>query len=420
MAYTTSVSHPTPWWTVILATFACSRTIAPSVVRTDAHASAPVDSSIAATRESAVPLPSTTAPIAGAPPSADFQLVKEFACIEAYLYGLPDKTFVSCGQELFVLEQDELRSDPAYQRGIEREEPDFLWLIESMAGNWPDAAWLGTNRTTRSAAYGEFFHWNGERWKKIGDGKQRNEALWDVLPWTEQRAVALVQPPNGFGARLIPLDKRPFAVPRFTRPALPHEQCATRLQVAATAVLGPGDVMFGGQTCDVERNRGVKDVAYPGIGVERLQAGMPLGEFSLLEGLPEVPLKSGWEVTALVAIGPSEVLLAANALVNQTRTLGYFARWQGTTFVEQALPFDGVVNKLWLEKPDVLWATDLEDQLWRGHAGRWVRVPWTRPGGEDTEITQVWVRAPNDLWLLTRRKSVQMSAIYHGRWAAGE
>jgi hypothetical protein len=353
-------------------------------------------------------------PAPSAPSTANFRLVREFEeCDYAYLYPLPGKTLLSCAQDLYVIEGGEVRSDPAYQRGIEQEEPRFLWGIMSVAGSWPGSAWLGTNRTTASAAYGEYFQWTGERWKKMGSAKQLGLPLWEVLPWTEQRAVALLEPPYVSGARLIPLGDKPFSVPRFTRPALPHDHCLTRIYIQATAILGPGDIMVAGWACDVVSNHGTKDTVYNGIGVERLRAGMAHGEFSLVDALPEAPLRSSWEVTALVATGPSQAYLAANCRLNRDNTTGYFARWQGTTFAPQAPPFEGVVNLLWFEQPDVIWATDLQHNLWRGQSGNWVRVPWDRPGGEDTEITQGWALGPNDIWLITRSMSQGKRAIYH-------
>jgi hypothetical protein len=141
------------------------------------------------------------------------------------------------------------------------------------------------------SAYGEYFHWTGERWKKVGSAKQLGLPLWEVLPWTEQRAVALVEPTYVPGARLIPLGDKPFSVPRFTRPTLAHQHCPTKIHVKATAALGPGDILVAGWACNVVSNRAIKDTTYDGLGVERLRAGMAQGEFSLRE--PAVARKAG-------------------------------------------------------------------------------------------------------------------------------
>jgi hypothetical protein len=308
------------------------------------------------------------------------------------------------------VEADQILEDATLQKGLEREKARYT--IAGVVGNWPDAVWLGTNPEGTSGPAGEFFRLAGERWKKVG--RPHSELMTFMLPWTEQRAVAILEPPYVHGDRLVPVGNEPFTVPRFTRPLVANDRCITRMAVEATAVLGPGDVMVaGGQTCDFAEGRGV--VVYTGIGAERLQADQPQGKFKQLEGVPKVPLSSVWTVTALLALGPSEVLLAANSVINQERTLGYFARWQGDTFSQQALPFDGVVNLLWLEKPDVLWATDVRHNVWRRQADKWVSVPWAKPAGDDTEITQGWARGPNDIWLVTRNQSQKTSAIYHGR-----
>jgi len=384
-----------------------------SAGRANPHASTPGDS--ATTSPSATPSPSSALPSTSA--RADFRLVKEFDCDEASLHALQEKTFLSCGQELFVLEGDEVRSDPTYQRGLEHGDP--YWQIVGMGGHWPDAAWLGTTLTPGRTIHSELFGWIGARWQKVGDTKLRQEPLVKVLPWTEQRAVALVECFNSICNHFMPLGNKPFAVPQFTRPAMPNDDCDSRIRIEAIAVLSPGDIMVaGGQACDVVLNGRKEEVRYTGIGIERLRAGLPQGEFSLLDGLPAVPRYIVWHVNALVAMGPSEVMLAASAAVSQTRNVGYFARWAGTKFVEQAMPIDGIVDKLWLEKTDVLWATDLQGQLWRGHTGKMVRVPWEKPGGQDTEITHVWASGPNDIWLLTRGRSVMKSALYHGHWDA--
>jgi hypothetical protein len=185
------------------------------------------------------------------------------------------------------------------------------------------------------------------------------------------------------------------------------------MSVEETTELGPADMMVaGGQTCDVEPNRGV---VYTGLGVERLRAGSPQGEFLKLEGVPKIPLSTAWTLTALVALGASDVLVAANSVINQEQTVGYFGRWQGATFTAQPSPFEGPVNLLWFETPDVLWATDLQHSLWRRQAGNWARVPWVKPEGDDTEITQGWARGANDVWLVTHSTSRKSSAVYHSR-----
>ncbi len=395
----------------LLVLTACARTVTPARTLANTRPAVPeaLATVAAAPTEAFAPQKTTKEP------SPTFELVKQFDSECAVLHPLPEKTFVSCNQELYVIEGDEIRSEPMYTKGIEPETPVFNFGIASIAGNWPNAAWLGTNRTTASSAYGEFYHWTGEQWHKEGNSMKLGLALWDIAQWSEERAVAIMQPTLGFGARLIALGNKPFAVPRFTQPALTHEHCPTRMQVQITATLSPGDVMVAGWACDVSLERGVRTTVYSGLGIERLRATSSVGEFSVLRGLSEHALSSSCRATALVPLSPSEVLLAAHCRINRDDTVGYFARLIGTSFVEEHLPIDGIVKLVWRESNDVFWATDLENRLWRGQAGNWARVQWEVPDGEASEITQGWARGPNDVWLVTQNNAARTSAVYRAR-----
>jgi hypothetical protein len=363
----------------------------------------------------ASPPPSTSSPApepAAAPP---FQLVRNLGCREASLHVLPPMAFVSCGQELLVVEGDEIRAAPTYQRGIEPEEPSFLWQITGMVGTWPDAAWLGRNRSTESAAQGQLQRWTGQRWSRVADAR-RDEPLDALLPWTKQRAVALVQPPHVFGARFIPLGAPAFNVPRFTAPKLPHAHCRSRLRAEVQVALAPGELLVaGGQVCDVVRAQGGTDTVHSGLGVERFTADAAQGELLPLDGLPELPPHAVWVATALVAVPPSSALLAAHAVVDATHRLTFFARWDGTRFRALPPPMPGGIDRVWVETPEVLWATDLDGHLWRGRSDRWQRVAWQPPAAKETEITHVWARGPSDVWILTHSLSRNESAVFHGR-----
>ncbi len=163
--------------------------------------------------------------------------------------------------------------------------------------------------------------------------------------------------------------------------------------------------------------RGHKEGIHSGIGVERFRADSPSGELRLLTGFPpEAPPDAAWEVTALVARTPDEVFLAAQSAIGQGRRIGYWARWNGTNFVSEPPPIDGGVHRLWVETPEVLWATDLQEGLWRARGGKWRRVPWSPPDAADTEISQVWARGPDDVWIITYQPLKNRSGLYHGRW----
>jgi hypothetical protein len=345
------------------------------------------------------------------------ELVKELDCDEAYLYPLPEKTFLSCGQQLMTLEGGELVVDASYQRGLEPEQPAFLWQIAGMAGSWPGTAWLATNRTTQNAARGFIYRWSGQRWEQVAAAKA-DEPLSALVPWSDQRALALVEPALGFGARFIPLGKA-FQPPLFTAPKLAHAHCRSRIRTEAAVAPAPGEVMVaGGQVCDVVRTSGQNDTVHSGIGVERFTVGEARGTLMLLDDLPELPPHAVWEVTALVASSRAEVLLAARAIVDATRTVSYFARWDGVRFRSVPLPFAGGIRRLWRESDDALWATDLEGQIWRGHAASWQRVAWQPPEPRDTEITRVFAASPTDVWVLTRHLSRSKSEAFHARLRA--
>jgi hypothetical protein len=129
---------------------------------------------------------------------------------------LGGRAFLSCHQQLLTIEGDEVLSDPAYQRGIEPEEPIFRWQITSLAGDWPNAAWLGRNRTTEFAAQGEIFRWTGRRWDKVAEPERRAAG-------SSGRGRAALLPSSSGGSL-----RRPFllwagsrAVPSFTPPRCP-------------------------------------------------------------------------------------------------------------------------------------------------------------------------------------------------------
>ena len=330
------------------------------------------------------------------PVRATFHRVRELGCDEAMLHLLPGKAFLSCHQQLMTIEGDEVRSDPTYQRGIEPEEPIFRWQITSLAGDWPDAAWLGRNRTTEFAAQGELFRWSGRRWEKVADAG-RDEPLAGLLPWTERHVLALVQPPDLFGARFLLLGEAARRAPSFTPPKASHERCRSRLRAEVQTAVAPGEVMVaGGQVCDVVGVRGQQEPVYSGVGVERFTADEPRGRLLLLETPAEAPPDATWEVTALVAVGPKDVLLAARAVLGASRVVGLLARWDGERFRPEQAPFEGGIHRLWVESPAVLWATDRQGNLWRGRGERWRRVAWQPPEPAGTEITRVWVRGDPD------------------------
>src|SRR5689334_22378155 len=169
---------------------ACSPATPPSAEpHSAARHSLPSPSTSAHVTSAASDLPLDSAHPADAAPTPTFELVKSLGCSEAHLHVLSPMAFLSCGQDLLVVDGNEVRAAPSYQRGIEPEQPSFLWEIASMVGTWPDAAWLGRNRSTESAAQGQLQRWTGERWTRVADAR-RDEPLSALLPWTKQRAVA--------------------------------------------------------------------------------------------------------------------------------------------------------------------------------------------------------------------------------------
>ncbi len=396
---------------------ACSPATPPSAephrAAQDSVPSRPTASARVAGAASAQPLASARPPEPATTPA--FELVKTLNCDEAYLHLLSPMAFVSCGQDLFVVDGNEIHAAPTYQRGIEPQQPSFLWQIASMVGTWPDAAWLGRNRSTESAAQGQLQRWTGARWSRVADAR-RDEPLSALLPWTKQRAVALVQPPNVFGARFIALGAPGFAVPRFTSPKLSHAHCRSRLRAEVQVALAPGNLLVaGGQVCDVVPAKGGTDTVHAGLGVEHFRADAPQGELLLLDGLPELPPHAVWEATSLVAAAPDDALLAARSDIDATHRAHYLARFDGTRFRALPPPIPGGIERLWAEAPDVLWATDREGHLWRGRSDIWQRIAWQPPVPADAELTHVWARGPNDIWILTRSLRRSVSAVFHGR-----
>jgi hypothetical protein len=396
-----------------------------------AVACAPVANPLQRARESAAIVPSS--PVVALPPTlpqagaanvtveepgvtADFTLVKELACADASLHVLAGKTFLSCEQELLVVEGNELRSDPGYQRGLVRVEPSFIWNIGSMAGDWPDAAWLGSNRTLDISAQARFHRWTGDHWVRVGDARRYEPVYW-LLPWTKGCILALVQPDYSRNVRFIPLGAKAFVAPRFTQPKKPNNHCMVRMYAQAYAVLGPGDIMLaGGAVCDAVTVSGQPDAVFDRIGVERFQASKAQGELILLPGVPVMEPDMQWKVTAMVAVTPQKVLVAAQSVMRDDRKIPLFARWDGNSFSPEASPIEGGIENLWVESPEVLWATDLQGQLWIGRSGHWQRVRWQPP--KDHEIAQIWARGADDVWLVTQHHwSGPHSSVFHGRLA---
>jgi hypothetical protein len=191
-----------------------------------------------------------------------------------------------------------------------------------------------------------------------------------------------------------------------------------RMYADAYAVLGPGDIMLaGGAVCDTLTTNGELDAVYDRIGIERFQANRAQGELMLLPGLPVTPPNTEWKVTAIVAVTPNKVLVAAQTVLRDGRKIPLFARWDGKSFSLEASPIEGGVENLWVESPEVLWATDLQGQLWLGRSGRWERVRWLPP--KDHDIAQIWARGADDVWIVTHHHwSEPHSSVFHGRLAS--
>jgi len=95
-----------------------------------------------------------------------------------------------------------------------------------------------------------------------------------------------------------------------------------RMYADAYAVLGPGDIMLaGGAVCDTLTTNGELDAVYDRIGIERFQANRAQGELMLLPGLPVTPPNTEWKVTAIVAVTPNKVLVAAQTVLRDGRKI---------------------------------------------------------------------------------------------------
>ena len=68
-------------------------------------------------------------------------------------------------------------------------------------------------------------------------------------------------------------------------------------------------------------HNGELDAVYDRIGIERFQANRAQGELMLLPGLPVTPPNTEWKVTAIVAVTPNKVLVAAQTVLRDGRKI---------------------------------------------------------------------------------------------------
>lgn len=344
---------------------------------------------------------------------AAFDRVAELPCGEASLHALDGITLLSCGKTLWEIGAGALRRTPEREAGLHPADPDLIWAITTVAGAWPDAAWLSTTRSTTYSGQSHFFRWTGTRWKPAGDAAP-DEGTVGIVPWSDGGALGLVQPGLRRTTRFVPIGVPAAKVPRFTAPARPNDACRARVWAEAFAVLAPGDGMvLGGQICDTA-GAAPSEAVYAGLGAERFRVGETQGSLAVVPTPAGLPEDVTWEVTSAVVLSPTELWLAANAHVEPRGRVPLLARWDGARFTLERPPTEAGLEQLWAERPALLWATDLEGGLWRGRGERWQRVEGP-PRGRDDRVTAVWAPAADDVWIVTSLGRENRSVVFHGR-----
>jgi hypothetical protein len=354
----------------------------------------PVPTSSAAASAATAPsgTPSAAAS-AASKPTSPLQTITELPS-DASLFALGARGFVSDGRHLLSIEGDDLVFDPAMMAGIEARSADTFWRIDRMGGTWPDGAFLTVMLPEERTGFSQHHRWLGTKWKQEGRS-QNSESTVGFAPWSEGRTLAMFRSGSMVRARFeVVAGKKGGPMPTPTAPSsTPTSICATRLNADAFTALPSGEVFMAGTLCDTEGDASVS-------AAERWAPGKSKG---VLETLPGAAATATLEVDGLVARSPSEVFLIGHLLVGKENR-PYFARFDGTRWIDEPPPMTGFPAGLWLGPNGVLWTASGET-IWSRAPGstRWAPMALpqdTKDGMWALHAQSVWPRGPGDLWVL--------------------
>ena len=365
-------------------------TPAPAVTQSAAASAAPTSAPSAAPAPTIVASAAASAPPA---PASPLQAITELPS-DASLFALGARGFVSDGRHLLSIEGDDLVFDPAMMSGIEARSADNFWRIDQMGGTWPDGAFLTVMLPEERTGFSQHHRWLGTKWKQEGRS-QNSESTVGFAPWSEGRTLAMFRSGSMVRTRFeVVAGRKGGPLPTPTAPAgSPVGVCLTRLNAEAFTALPSGEVFMAGSLCDMEGDASAS-------AVERWAPGKSKG---LLETLPGAAATASLDVDGLVARSPSEVFLIGHLMTGKENR-PYFARFDGTRWIDEPPPMTGFPAGLWLGPDGVLWTASGET-LWSRAPGsaRWAPMALpqdTKDGTWALHAQSVWPRGPGDVWVL--------------------
>ncbi len=333
---------------------------------------------------------------------------------EIRLFSIPGRTFATSGLSFGYVDKDEIKLDPAMGSGLS----GGGFSVTAMGGRWPKGLILQASRREKRTIQHDVYDWAGPAggWRE-----RRTRAM---------RVVGFEALPDG---RTLALDKTGvFTVPLGPSADVPvANENGRTLRAEAVAASPLGHVFATGFDCpDTEAAPDALDVV-PKIDPASSagsRCGVPVAlRFGLKQihakkdFLPDVTREGQFEMVGLVAPGGNDAYVAGNEYIGRS-THEYIAHYDGYGWRRVPGPNDNdVILELRADPAGSLWVTTLHGDLWTQARHQ----PWTRidlpaaPVGSRFCALDVWVRAPEDLWVAVVELDVEGrphgAAILHNR-----
>jgi hypothetical protein len=307
--------------------------------------------------------------------------------------------FVDAAGFLAILGEGPLRQSPAVMRGLEN------GASGRVLGSYPDGAWLVSGKGT--------YRWSGDRWAE-DKLLHEHEALLDVAAWDEDRAIAAIAVPGNDMRFVLAGGKAGAALPA---PSPPDPRRAPGHDQAAQPIEGPED---GEKEAPCKVRMKPRGVALAGLpGGELYAAGYecePLGHggaiverwgpkqvHGTVESLPRPESGQQPAPRGVLARSPSEVVVYGSEGVPAAP---YLARFDGTTWIVERVPFGGGIETLAAADDGTFWAA-AGGAAWKKAGGAWEKVPL--PAGLVAHA--VWPRTAGDVWVSARETEGKARAV---------
>jgi hypothetical protein len=296
--------------------------------------------------------------------------------------------------KLLLVRDDRVSFDRGPNRGLPTGD---AYEDMSLAGEWPDTAFVTATRTDRNRRRTELFFWDGTRWKSKLQTAKSTE-LRDLGRWNLRRVLSLVRQvetgkPSFRVIAGFPLE--PVPVPEKASPD--KEGCAAAVLHERAAILVSGHVLAAGKHCD----------AGTGLAVERWEPGARKGEISAL------PQSEGVELSSLVALSPTAAYAAGVAPGDRP---AYLAALGGNGWARQETPMRDGITRLAADAEGTLWAITRGGEVWTGKDAVWAQVPLPKASDQGPiAAVDVWPRGPGDTWVVGRLANGTQHALLHTR-----